>query len=95
MGGGDENERTVEPRRKESFVSNKYGSKTWGKKKKALAKNCKKTGAKSKLGKEPGQAKPDSSQLGIEKFFKLLERPEEIRIPIGIETSLQIPATKE
>ena len=95
MRGGAENERMVEPGRKESFVSNRYGTKTWGKNKKALTKKCKKLGAKSKLGRGQGQAKPDSSHLGIGKYFHLQARPEEISIPMGIGTVLMIPAVQK
>ena len=93
MKGGDVDREMVEPRRKEPFVSNRYGAMTRGcKQKKAMAKKCKKMGAKAKTGKEPEQVNPVSSQLGIMNYFSTRARPEEIGTPLGIGPYLQIPA---
>ena len=73
----------VEPRRLEAFVSNKYGGKTRGFRRKAMATRSKKIGAKSKSGKEPELSQPDSNQLGIRSFFVKRARPEATGSPLG------------
>ena len=76
----------VEPRRVGAFVTNKYGGKTRGYQRKAMAKKSKnkKFGAKSKTGKEPVLSKPDSSQIGMMGFFFKKARPGATGTPGGI-----------
>ena len=90
-GGGslrddDVDHSVVEPRRMEAFVSNKYGGKTRGFRRKAMATRSKnkKMGSKSKTGKEPELSQPDSSQIGIRGFFSKKTRPEATGTPLGI-----------
>ena len=92
-GGGSkrdgEDRSMVEPRLKEAFVSNRYGVKIKGFKKKAMAKKKTKLGAKSKSGKKPVLREPDSDQLGIRSFFLSGARPESIGSPMGLGSTLQ------
>ena len=82
----------VEPRLKEAYVTNRYGVKTKGFRKKAIAKRSNKMGPKSKTGKEPVLWEPDSNQQGIRSFFSSKARPEPIGTPMGFKSTLHKPA---
>ena len=89
MNGG----KVVEQTLRKTTGTSKSRSKTKGTKLKRVGNGkAKKMGPKSSSGKEPEQAKPDSSQTGILDFFGRGASPVEIGNPMGIKSLIQIPA---